>query len=92
MNLDGKRSVNNIISSFCSNENEAISRHISSVGEPDNNSTYVVLDDSKHFTVSNALNYYLYILMYVNYYSLSSKVSSVFLFRITVNAIKIITF
>lgn len=52
MNVDGKRSVNNILSSFCSDDNEAISRHISSVGEPNNNSAEVVLDNNKHFRVS----------------------------------------
>lgn len=52
MNVDGKRSVNDILSSFCSDENEAISRHISSVGEPNNNNVEVILDNNKHFIVS----------------------------------------
>jgi len=54
MNLDGKRSVNNILSSFCPEENESINRHISSVrAVPNNNSsTEVVLDGSKHFKVN----------------------------------------
>lgn len=51
MNLDGKRSVNNIISSFCPEENES-TICISSVEKPSNNSCNVVLDNSKQFTVS----------------------------------------
>lgn len=51
MNLDGKRSVNNILSSFCHEDDEAVSRHISSVGEPNDNSVEIVIDDSKHFKV-----------------------------------------
>jgi len=54
MNLDGKRSVNNILSSFCAEENESVNCHLLSVETTPNNdnSTEVVLDSFKHFTVS----------------------------------------
>lgn len=51
MNLDGKRSVNNIISSFCPENVEAINRHILSVEGSNENSSEVVLYNSKRFKV-----------------------------------------
>lgn len=59
MNLDGKRSVNNIISSFCPEDVEAISRHILSIKGLNKYSSEVVLNNSKLFKV------YIYYLCYV---------------------------
>lgn len=64
MNLDNKRSVNNILSSFCLEDDEAVSSHISSVGRPNDNSVEIVLDNSKHFKVcimsaANVINKFL---------------------------------
>lgn len=58
MNLDGKRSVNNIISSFCPEDVEAISRHILSVEGSNKNSSEVVLYNSKRFKVYINYPYY----------------------------------
>lgn len=54
MNVDGKRSVNSILSSFCSDDGEAVvGRHVSSIGRLTDNRAEVVLDnDSNRFTVS----------------------------------------
>lgn len=54
MNLDGKRSVNNILSSFCPEGDETVGRHISSIGEPNDNIVEIVLDGAKHFTVNTS--------------------------------------
>lgn len=56
MNLDGKRSVNSILSSFCPDENDVLisdqQQSLSIHREPNNNnSAKVVLENSKHFSV-----------------------------------------
>lgn len=68
MNVDGKRSVNSILSSFCSEVDEANSCHVSSVKQLNNNSAEVVLDNNlNHFTVSKIL---------VNRYSVRKNIAS----------------
>ncbi|XP_050525858.1 von Willebrand factor A domain-containing protein 8 [Daktulosphaira vitifoliae] len=51
MNVDGKNAVNNIVSSFCEEEDEAIKCYVSSVGQPENSLIKIVLSNSKSFTV-----------------------------------------
>ncbi|XP_050442272.1 von Willebrand factor A domain-containing protein 8 [Adelges cooleyi] len=50
MNADGKRAVNNIMSTFCPEENEPIKRHVSSVSQPDDNKVEIVFNNSASFS------------------------------------------
>jgi len=51
MNLDGKRSVMDILSSFCPKDVEVIGRQILSVEKSYEHCAEVVLDNFKQFTV-----------------------------------------